>query len=96
MIDTKVGGGQPFYNLETIEHGGFLHTPATSFTAPLTAGHTAIYTSHGGDGDAVDCQIGLGPQGVSYTGNVDQHDGTGINFAVWGARAAFRYLIVID
>jgi hypothetical protein len=31
----------------------------------------------------------------SYSGSVDQDDETGINF-VWGAKAAFKYLVAID
>ena len=32
----------------------------------------------------------------TYSAKVGKHDGTGINFAVWGAGIAFKYLVVID
>ena len=67
-----------------------------SFPARLTAGYTATYTVHGAPGDIVECRVGNASGTRSYSGNVDPHDGTGINLAVWGAKAAFKYLVVID
>jgi hypothetical protein len=67
-----------------------------SFPSPLEAGHTATYTVHGAANNAVDCRVSSASGTKTYSRGVDQHDGTGINFAVWGAKAGFKYLVVID
>jgi hypothetical protein len=95
MIDQMVDNGTPFYNVVKVESGGFIHMPDSS-PAQLTAGSTATYTVHGAPGNVVECRVDNASGTRSYSGDVDQHDGTGINLAVWGAKVAFKYLVVID
>lgn len=91
MSDSAVMTGTPFFNVVKIENGGFIHMP-DSFSAQVANGHAETYTVHGGAGNLVECKVGT----RTYAANADRHDGTGINFAVWGAKASFKYLIVID
>jgi Thrombospondin type 3 repeat len=95
MIDQMVESGTPFYNVVKLENGAFTHMPDSS-PAQLAAGSTATYTVHGAPGNTVECRVDSASGTRSYSGDVDQHDGTGINFAVWGAKATFKYLVVID
>jgi hypothetical protein len=95
MSDQMVQSGKPFYNVVKLENGGFLHMP-DSFTSPLAANRTATYTVHGAAGNTVDCTVDASAGPMTYSADVDPHDGSGINFAVWGTRVAFKYLIVID
>lgn len=95
MTDSAAQGGKPFYNVVKLENGGFIHMP-DSFTSALAAGYSATYTVHGVAGNAVDCSVNSQPGPRTYSGSVDPHPGTGINLAVWGAKASFRYLVVID
>jgi hypothetical protein len=95
MTDQMVQSGTPFYNVVKLENGAFTHMP-DSFPARLAAGDTATYTVHGASSNSVDCRVANASGTKSFSGSVDQHDGTGINFAVWGAKAAFKYLVVID
>ena len=95
MIDQMVDRGTPFYNVVKLEAGAFTHMPGGS-PAPLTAGATATYTVHGAPGNVVECRVDNAGGTKSYSAGVDQHDGTGINLAVWGAKVTFKYLVVID
>jgi len=95
MIDQMVQSGAPFYNVVKLENGAFIHMPDSS-PAQLAAGSTATYTVHGAPGTLVECRVDSASGTKSYSGNVDQHDGTGINLAVWGSKATFKYLVVID
>jgi hypothetical protein len=93
IIDTAVMTGTPFYSAVNVAQGRFVHG-ANGFTATVAAGHTATYTSHGGAAsNAIDCKVDDRAYAEVQS---DAHNGGGINFAVWGARAAFKYLIVID
>jgi hypothetical protein len=94
MSDQAVQGGKPFYNLVEIAGGGFVHNPGT-FDSPLAAGHAATYTVHSAADGAIECAVDRNPP-KTYAGNVGSHSGSGLNLAVWGAKAAFKYLIVID
>lgn len=95
MIDQAIQSGTLFYNVVKLENGGFLHM-SDSFTSQLAANHAATYTVHGDTGDSVECTVDRSPSVKTYAAKVDRHDGTSINFAVWGARIAFKYLVVID
>ena len=73
------------------DKGGYLHTPSTSGAAVVAAQHSEVYTAHGRPGtNVMECKVGT----QTFTSNGSQL-GSGINFAVWGATVAFRYLIVI-
>lgn len=97
MIDQSVQSGKPFDNLVMMENGGFINMDISDgFTSPLAAGYTAMYTAHGAASNTVDCSVTSTPGIRTYSGDVDHHDGTGINLAVWGAKVGFKYLIVID
>ena len=95
MIDQKVDSATPFYNVVKLEAGAFTHIPGGS-PAPLTDSATATYTVHGAPGNVVECRVDNAGGTKNYAAGVDQHDGTGINLAVWGAKVAFKYLVVID
>jgi hypothetical protein len=95
MIDQTQQNGKAFYSVVKIANGGFLHK-AESFTSPLAVGHTASYTVHDPRRDRVDCGILSSSGSRVYAGDIDPHDGSGLNFAVWGAKVSFKYLVVID
>jgi len=91
VSDTATMGGKPFFNVVKVQDDSWLHIP-DGFTAQVANGHSEIYMAHGASGDVVECKVGA----RTYSANADHHDGTGINLAVWGAKASFKYLIVID
>lgn len=93
MRDSAVSSGDPFLNLVTFDGAGFTHHVESQQGNPdVTAGHTQRYTSRGVSGtNNISCRVG----GIDYMTSTTAESGTGINFAVWGAVAAFDYLVVI-
>lgn len=93
MSDAQVDNGTAFYNAVSVASGAF-HNNVTGGAAQVTAAHTAIYTSHGGAGaDDVDCKVDAKTYAIQLDAN---HAGRGLNLAVWGGKASFKYLIAID
>jgi hypothetical protein len=82
-------GAQPFLDGVRFNGSGFNHVPFGSAT--VAAGHTEDYTAHGAAGTLIDCTVG----DSDFVTDPGTLAGSGISFAVWGAKVAFRYLIVI-
>jgi hypothetical protein len=91
MRDRAVIDGAPFFDLVRFNGSGFQHTIRSTTGAVVETGHTQRYTVHGVSSTTVQCTIGNN----SFTASTLAESGTGINFAVWGAKVSFKYLVVI-
>lgn len=92
MTDSAVQNRRPFYDVVKIGSGAFVHQVET-FNGDVSVGHTEVYRAHATSSTDVDCLAGATGQ---YAGTIDQANGSGINFAVWGTKVGFKYLVVID
>lgn len=91
MRDSTIFSGAAFFDTVQFNGAGFFHDVA--FTgATVAAGHTQRYTVQSPASNQFSCRVGA----TTYTAPVPSQNGTGINFAVWGATASFSYLVVID
>lgn len=92
--DSAANGGAAFFTTTRFDNGGFQHTIAVG-GATVQAGHTARYRVHRVSGTNHECVVS---PSTTYTRSVNlaEGNGTGINFAVWGATVSFAYLVAID
>jgi hypothetical protein len=93
MTDTQFMGGAAFHNLTRYNGAGF-NNGAIDMNAAVTANHVARYTVHHQGGTVYNCTSNTS----QFNGDLalQNTSGTGINFSVWGVRASFDYLIVIQ
>jgi hypothetical protein len=92
MRDTMLGSGAPFYDVVTFDGSGYFNSSQPMSGAQVAVGHAQTYQAHADSSDNMNCTVGS----MQYAEFVDSEPGTGINLAVWGAVAAFDYVIAID
>jgi len=92
MPDTMLSAGAPFFDVVTFDGSGYFNSAQPMTGAQVAPGHAQTYQAHADSSDNMNCAVGS----MQYTEFVDAEPGSGVNLAVWGAVAAFDYVIAID